>query len=333
MTNSAELYGFPRYGLMGVLGGILQAFDRFPPGDYGQQEIQQSLSSIKSYLNESSDHLESHLPASINESLSLIGSAISLTEIEVSGYDDSEREKHISLLNSLIQLKGSFGKTVRAKQSDRIHGLYVIIDPQVTNGRDPLDIALGAIRGGARIIQLRDKLRDKGEIIPLAIELKKLCQDNNLLLIINDHVDIAAALGPDNVGVHVGQTDLPVSHSRCILHDSQLIGRSNREIPLLVESQEMGADHVAFGAIYPTTTKPGGIGHRGNQGPGRVKEARAVTKVPLVCIGGITVDNVAPVVEAGADSICVAAAIGLAEDPEAATKKLVDAIRYAGGAT
>lgn len=333
MTNLAELHGFPRYSLIGVLGGILESFDRFSPGDYDQQEIQQSLLSIKSYLNDSNSHLESQLPASINESLSLIGLAISLAEIEVSVYDNSEREIYMSLLNSLIQLKGSFGKTVRAKQSERIRGLYVIIDPQVTKGRDPLDIARGAIRGGARIIQLRDKLRDKGEIIPLAIELKKLCQDNNLLLIINDHVDIAAALGPDNVGVHVGQTDLPVSHSRSILHESQLIGRSNREIPLLVESQEMGADHVAFGAIYPTTTKPGGIGHRGNQGPERVKEARAVTKVPLVCIGGITVDNVAPVVEAGADSICVAAAIGLAEDPEAESKKLVDAIRYAGGAT
>ena len=93
----------------------------------------------------------------------------------------------------------------------------------------------------------------------------------------------------------------------------------------------MGADHVAFGAIYPTTTKPGGIGYRGNQGPDRVKEARSVTNVPLVCIGGINADNVAPVVEAGADAICVAAAIGLADDPESEAKKLVEAIRTAGG--
>ena len=231
----------------------------------------------------------------------------------------------------MIKFKSSFGKSLRSRQSDRIRGLYVIIDPQVTNGRDPLDIARGAVRGGARIIQLRDKLRDKGEIMPLAIELKDLCQDNNVLLIINDHVDMAAALGTDNVGVHVGQTDLSVADSRSILHENQMIGRSNREIPLLIESQEMGADHVAFGAIYPTTTKPGGIGYRGNQGPDRVKEARSVTNVPLVCIGGINADNVAPVVEAGADAICVAAAIGLADDPEAEAKKLVEAIRSAGG--
>lgn len=331
MTNVAESYGSPRHILMSALSGILESFDRFPRGYYDQEENQRNILSIKEYLDASSIQIEGSFSVSTNEFLTLIGSAINLTEIEVSRFDRDEKNKLLALLHSLIKFRGSFGKSLRSKQSDRIRGLYVIIDPQVTNGRDPLDIARGAVRGGARIIQLRDKLRDKGEIMPLAIELKDLCQDNNVLLIINDHVDMAASLGTDNVGVHVGQTDLSVADSRNILHESQLIGRSNREIPLLIESQEMGADHVAFGAIYPTTTKPGGIGYRGNQGPDRVKEARSVTNVPLVCIGGINADNVAPVVEAGADAICVAAAIGLADDPEAEAKKLVEAIRSAGG--
>jgi len=331
MTNVAESYGSPRHILMSALSGILESFDRFPRGYYDQEENQRNILSIKEYLDASSIQIEGSFSVSTNEFLTLIGSAINLTEIEVSRFDRDETNKLLALLHSLIKFRGSFGKALRSRQSDRIRGLYVIIDPQVTNGRDPLDIARAAVRGGARIIQLRDKLRDKGEIMPLAIELKDLCQDNNVLLIINDHVDIAASLGTDNVGVHVGQTDLSVGDSRNILHQSQLIGRSNREIPLLIESQEMGADHVAFGAIYPTTTKPGGIGYRGNQGPDRVKEARSVTNVPLVCIGGINADNVAPVVEAGADAICVAAAIGLADDPEAEAKKLVEAIRSAGG--
>ena len=331
MTNVAESYGSPRHILMSALSGILESFDRFPRGYYDQEENQRNILSIKEYLDASSIQIEGSFSVSTNEFLTLIGSAINLTEIEVSRFDRDEKNKLLALLHSLIKFRGSFGKSLRSKQSDRIRGLYVIIDPQVTNGRDPLDIARGAVRGGARIIQLRDKLRDKGEIMPLAIELKDLCQDNNVLLIINDHVDMAASLGTDNVGVHVGQTDLSVADSRNILHEGQLIGRSNREIPLLIESQEMGADHVAFGAIYPTTTKPGGIGYRGNQGPDRVKEARSVTNVPLVCIGGINADNVAPVVEAGADAICVAAAIGLADDPEAEAKKLVEAIRSAGG--
>ena len=331
MTNIAESYQFPSHVLMDVLSGILDAFYKFPPGHYDQEETLRNILSIKEYLEGSNSQIEGSFSASTNEFLALIGSAINLTEIEASRFGTGEKNKPVALLHSLIKLRGSFGKALRTRQSDRIRGLYVIIDPQVTNGRDPLDIARGAVRGGARIIQLRDKLRDKGEIMPLATELKNLCQDNNVLLIINDHVDMAAALGTDNVGVHVGQTDLSVADSRSILHESQLIGRSNREIPLLIESQEMGADHVAFGAIYPTTTKPGGIGYRGNQGPDRVKEARSVTNVPLVCIGGINADNVAPVVEAGADAICVAAAIGLADDPEAEAKKLVEAIRSAGG--
>ena len=218
--------------------------------------------------------------------------------------------------------------SIRQAQAERIHGLYVIIDPEVTGGRDPLDIARAAINGGARMLQLRDKLRDKGEQLPLGIALRDLCAGNNALLIINDHADLAAALGPDHVGLHVGQTDLPVAEARKILAPGQVLGRSNREIDLIVESQQMGADHVAFGAMYTTTTKQV---TRAPQGPERLKQARAAAQVPLVAIGGITAENVAPVVEAGADAICVTAAVGSAPDPEAAAAELTEAIRAAGG--
>ena len=230
------------------------------------------------------------------------------------------------LAGALSELAGQLGAALRGKQADRVRGLYVIIDPEVTGGREPLEIAQAAIRGGAKMLQLRDKLRDKGEILPLARDLQQLCADNDALLIVNDHVDLAAAVGSG--GVHVGQTDLPVAQARQVLAPEQVLGRSNREIDLLIESQEMGADHVAFGAIYPTTTKPGS---RGPQGPERLKAAREVTKVPLVAIGGINADNVGPVVEAGADAICVTAAVGLAAEPEEAAERLVAAIREAGG--
>jgi thiamine-phosphate diphosphorylase len=235
-------------------------------------------------------------------------------------------EARQSLSHALESLSWQLGATLRRQQADRIRGLYVIVDPEVTGGRDPLDIGKAALAGGAKMLQLRDKLRDKGEILPLARALQELCQANDVLLIINDHVDLAAAVGSG--GVHVGQTDLPVAQARQVLAPHQVLGRSNRELDLLVESQQMGADHVAFGAIYPTTTKGGG---RGPQGPARLREAREVTKVPLVAIGGINADNVAPVVEAGADAICVTAAVGSAPDPEAAANRLVEAIRAAGG--
>ena len=191
-----------------------------------------------------------------------------------------------------------------------MRGLYVIIDPQVTGGRDPAEIAAAAIRGGARILQLRDKLRDKGEILPLAVQMQKLCQAADVDLIVNDHADLAAVVGC--AGMHVGQTDLPVSEARRVLSPGQVVGRSNHELDELIQSQEMGADHVAFGAIFATTTK--GVGGA-PQGTARLRLAREVTKTPLVAIGGVTAENAAAVVEAGADAICVAAAVGRAADP------------------
>lgn len=230
------------------------------------------------------------------------------------------------LSETLTSLTSAIGAALRRKQADRIRGLYVIIDPQVTGGRDPLDIATAAIRGGARMLQLRDKLRDKGQTLPLALALQQLCQANDVLLIINDHADLAAAVGSG--GLHVGQTDMPVAQARRVLGPQQVIGRSNHEIEELIDSQKMGADHVAFGSIYQSGTKAVG---RPPQGVEQLRRAREVTPMPLVAIGGINADNVAPVVEAGADAICVTAAVGAAPEPEAAASRLVVAIRAAGG--
>ena len=259
--------------------------------------------------------------------LSLASSADGLlTVLEDTGQIPADAA--LQLRRALDDAVDRIGAAVRQAQASRIRGLYVIIDPEVTGGRDPLDIARAAVNGGARMLQLRDKLRDKGEQLPLGTALRDLCAANDALLIINDHADLAAALGPEHVGLHVGQTDLPVAEARKILAPGQVLGRSNREIELIVESQQMGADHVAFGAMYTTTTKQV---TRAPQGPERLKQARAAARVPLVAIGGITAENVAPVVEAGADAICVTAAVGSASNPEAAAAQLTDAIRAAGG--
>jgi thiamine-phosphate pyrophosphorylase len=235
-------------------------------------------------------------------------------------------EMMASLEQVLTRLNADLASALRREQDHRVRGLYVIIDPQVTGGRQPLAVAAAAIRGGARMIQLRDKLRDKGESLPLATALQELCEANDVLLIINDHLDLAVAVGSG--GVHVGQTDLPVAQARRVLAPHQVLGRSNRELEQLMESQEMGADHLAFGPIYPTGTK---TILRQPQGVERLKQARKVARVPLVAIGGINLENVAPVVAAGADAICVTAAVGAASDPEAAASRLVEAIQAAGG--
>lgn len=223
-------------------------------------------------------------------------------------------------------ITSKLGGILRAGQRDRVRGLYVIIDPEVTGGRDPFAIAKSAVSGGARVLQLRDKIRDKGVSIGLANDLQKLCSQNDVLLIINDHVDVAVSV--QSGGVHLGQTDLPPGKARSVLRHTQLIGRSNREYDQLIASQEMDVDHVAFGPIYATTTKTTG---REPQGAERLSHARSLTTLPLVAIGGINISNIGPVIQAGADSICVTAAVGLADDPEKASHDLVQAIVGAGG--
>ena len=275
------------------------------------------------------DETDSPPPQTGEETLQLIATAqLLLAQLEANEssspipWESAGRIRH-----SLGELAAQVGAAIRREKADEVRGLYVIIDPQVTGGRDPLDIAVAAVNGGARVFQLRDKLRDKGESLPLAMALQDLCQRNGALLIINDHADVAAAVGSG--GLHVGQTDLPVAQARRILAPHQVLGRSNREFEQLVESKEMGADHVAFGAIYATTSK--GVA-RNPQGPERVREANALAgDTPLVAIGGINLTNVAPVVEAGADAICVTAAVGSAEEPEAAAAAMTSAIESAGG--
>ena len=275
------------------------------------------------------DTPEEALPQTGEETLTVIATAqLLLVQLEANEssspipWEIAGRVRH-----ALGELSSEVGAAIRREKADQVRGLYVIIDPQVTGGRDPLNIAVAAVNGGARMLQLRDKLRDKGESLPLAMALQDLCLRNGALLIINDHADVAAAVGSG--GLHVGQTDLPVAQARQILAPHQVLGRSNREFEQLAESTEMGADHVAFGAIYATTSK--GVA-RNPQGPERVREAKSIAgDTPLVAIGGINLGNVAPVVEAGADAICVTAAVGSAKEPEAAAAQMTAAIEAAGG--
>ncbi len=244
----------------------------------------------------------------------------------LSGLSAADAETLEQFGRLLDELRADLGAQLRQDQADRIRGLYVIIDPQVTGGRDPLTIAEAALQGGAKMLQLRDKLRDKGQSLPLAQELQRLCEAHDALLIINDHLDLAAAVGSG--GAHVGQTDLPIAEARKVLAPHQVLGRSNREFEQMAQSAEMGADHLAFGPIYMTDTKSI---VRNPQGPERLRQARAVSDLPLVAIGGINAQNVGPVIDAGADAVCVTAAVGAAPDPQAAANELVEAIRQAGG--
>jgi thiamine-phosphate pyrophosphorylase len=217
---------------------------------------------------------------------------------------------------------------MRREAGGRVYGLYVIIDPQVTSDRDPLEVARAALEGGAHMLQLRDKVRDKGRSLPLAAALRELCDRYGALLMVNDHADVAALSAAH--GLHVGQTDLPVAQARRVLGPRQIVGRSNHLLSEVMESEAQGADHVALGNIYRTSTKES-IRDRPPLGPEAVTRAKAAVSVPLVAIGGINEDNVDRVVRAGADAVCVASAVGLAPDPAEASRRMTERMRRAGG--
>ena len=323
MTNLAQSH-------YQVIFHCIESASRFVPPALSPAPALQSLRDVIPSLPAASAMAETDdgPPTSAQQTLELVSVAADL----LSHLDESSSanplgwETLAGVGRILDALTSQLGSAIRREKADLVRGLYVIIDPQVTGGRDPLAIAQAAIQGGARMLQLRDKLRDKGESLPLAIDLQERCAKSGASLILNDHADVAAIVG--SAGLHVGQTDLPVEQARQVLAPHQVLGRSNHEIEELLESERMGVDHVAFGAIYHTDTK--GVG-RPPQGIDQLRLARDVAQTPLVAIGGINAENAAPVIEAGADAICVTAAVGSATEPEAAAALLVKVIEEAGG--
>ncbi len=214
---------------------------------------------------------------------------------------------------------------MRAATAAGIRGLYVIVDPEATNGRPVLEVAEAALKGGTRVLQLRDKSHDKAEVLSSARDAKSLCDRHGALFIMNDHADLA--LSSDAHGLHVGQSDLPVAEARRVLAPRQVLGRSNNSVDEALESQSQGADYLAVGAVFPTATM--GKSDRTSIGVEMVAKIKEMVDRPVVAIGGISAENVADVVRAGADCVCVVSGVTLAVDPEAAAADLVDKIESA----
>ena len=211
------------------------------------------------------------------------------------------------------------------KRIEKIRGLYVIVDPEATRGRDVIEIAKASLLGGASVIQLRDKTRDKGEILEVARRIRELCDRHDALFIVNDDADIA--LLSEAHGLHVGQTDLPVGEARRVLSPEQIIGRSNNGTAEALESEGRGADYLAVGAVFSTTTM--GKSGRTAVGADMIRDVKQAVTAPVVAIGGINAANIAEVARAGADCICVVSAVTFADDPARAASELVELIEGA----
>ena len=219
--------------------------------------------------------------------------------------------------------KTLLSKVLRQDKMKRLSGLYVIIDTSVLGAGSYLEVAGQAIRGGAKVIQLRDKEADKKELLSIAHGLRDLCAEQGILFIMNDYLDMALAVDAD--GLHVGQDDLPVSVARRLLPIDKILGCSARTVDKAVAAQSDGADYVAVGAMYPTLSKV----KTELVGPERLRQIRQEVNLPVVAIGGINKDNVSEVTAAGADSVAVINAVLGAEDVEEAARQIV--ARIEGG--
>ena len=208
-------------------------------------------------------------------------------------------------------------KLLRQDKIKHIPGLYAIIDTESLKGRSHLEVASQIIGGGAKTIQLRDKLLSKKELLPIAQQLKNLCAEHNVLFIVNDYLDIALAADAD--GLHLGQNDLPTKVARKLLPIDKILGCSTTTVDQAITAESDGADYIAVGSIYPTTSKETAkvIGLEG------LRQIRQAVTLPLVAIGGITKDNAAEVIAAGASSVAVISAILQVESPEEAARQIV----------
>lgn len=215
----------------------------------------------------------------------------------------------------------------RQDKARRLTGLYAIIDSGALAGRRHVDVAEEIILGGAKIIQFRDKSRDKSERLAIAQQLRELCLRHGVLFIINDYIGLALATDAD--GLHLGQRDLPVSVARRLLPIDKLVGLSVNTVEQAIAAQAAGADYVSAGSIYPTMSKEGAV-VIGLEGLRQIKQA---VSLPVVAIGGINKDNVAEVLEAGADSVAVISAILGAGDVAEATRQIMAALGKEGEQT
>jgi thiamine-phosphate pyrophosphorylase len=188
-----------------------------------------------------------------------------------------------------------------------------LIGPQEVGGAFPDRLRAALEPGLATAFQLRVKDVDEHELARLAEPLQRICADANVAFIVNDSMSLAKRLGAD--GVHLGQSDGDIREARALLGPSAQIGRTCHDSRhLAMEAGEAGADYVAFGAFYPTTTKPSDY----RPEPSILSWWSTLFELPCVAIGGITAGNAQPLVAAGADFLAVCQAIWASDDPAAA---------------
>jgi len=200
--------------------------------------------------------------------------------------------------------------------------LYVVTDRGLARGRSHVEVAGAALRGGARVIQLRDKDADVGRLVSWGKQLRKACEEYGATFVVNDRLDVARTV--DAHGLHLGQSDMPVKEAR--VQWDGLLGATVGNVEQAKRAWRDGADHVGLSPIWATPTKSDAGQPCGLEG---ITAVRREVELPIVAIGGIGPQNISDVIHAGAHSAAVVSAVVAADDVEEAARRLVVLIEEA----
>jgi thiamine-phosphate pyrophosphorylase len=216
--------------------------------------------------------------------------------------------------------------TVTAERSRRAGllreaGVYLVTEESQSAGRTSEAIAEAALAAGIRAIQIREKDGTARRALEIALAIREMTRGYGALLIVNDRIDLALAVGAD--GVHLGQDDLPLDYARHLLGPDALIGLSITDASQLDGPDVAQADYLGVGSVFPTGSKADAT----LTGLPLLRASRLAVGAPIVAIGGIAADKAAAAVEAGADVLAVISAITQAADPGQAAATLLAVVR------
>ncbi|WP_407415929.1 thiamine phosphate synthase [Methanobrevibacter sp.] len=173
------------------------------------------------------------------------------------------------------------------------------------------------IKGGVTVVQIREKTAETLDFYNLALKVKKITSKYNIPLIINDRVDIALAIDAD--GVHVGQSDMPCDVTRQLIGDDKILGVSAATITEAKKAQQDGADYIGTGAVFPTKTKDDAPSVTKED----LKEIVESIDIPVVAIGGITLENASQLTDTGISGLSVVSAIMSSDNPKKSSEELL----------
>ena len=263
----------------------------------------------------------------------LIGSVAGVLAMSLSGELAIEKEKkekngigtyRVNLMNNIYNFSSEIVKKnarLDLEKREYKHSMYLITDESSCLGKNIYECVEESIRGGANLIQLREKNMPTRDFFNRAVKLKEICRKHNVPFVINDRIDIALAVEAD--GVHLGQSDMPIEIAKKILGYDKIVGISAGNMKEAISAQKSGADYVGVGAVFTTDTK---------------EDADYISKeilcemtdtlhIPVLAIGGIKLDNLDYFEDTGIDGICVISDILKNDDCKKRTEKLLENFR------